>query len=129
MCSSTRRLVPAGPGTVRVGRTFVQLGRDEALGETALARSARIAVAAAFLLASTSLATAKIRGVVSGHGSHPRPGPNATTPRPTAADPYYRLSDRYYGYSDPYRGLYDFYAVPPYIPGYTYGHVKPGGWE
>jgi len=27
------------------------------------------------------------------------------------------------------RGLYDFYAVPPYIPGYTYDHVKPGGWQ
>ena len=35
----------------------------------------------------------------------------------------------HYGYSDPYQGLYDFYAVPPYSPGYNYGHVKPGGWR
>ena len=94
-----------------------------------MARSTRIAVAAALLLTGTSLATAKIRGVVGGHGNPPHPAINETTSRPTAADPYYRLSDRYYGYSDPYRGLYDFYAVPPYIPGYTYGHVKPGGWK
>jgi hypothetical protein len=94
-----------------------------------LARSVRIAVAAALLLASTSLAMAKIRGVASSHGSHLHPGPYETTSRPTAADPYYRLSDRYYGYSDPYRGLYDFYAMPPYIPGYTYEHLKPGGWQ
>jgi hypothetical protein len=66
---------------------------------------------------------------VTGHGSHPRSGPNEITSPPPTADPYYRLSDQYYGYSDPYRGLYDFYAVPPYIPGYTYGHVKPGGWQ
>jgi hypothetical protein len=92
-------------------------------------RSARIEVAATLLLAGTSLATAKIRGAVGGHGNPPRPGINDTTSRPTAPDPYYRLSDRYYGYSDPYRGLYDFYAVPPYIPGYTYDHVKPGGWQ
>jgi len=92
-----------------------------------MARSARIAVAATLLLLGTSLATAKNR-VVGSHGN-PRPGINETTSRPTAADPYYRLSDRYYGSSDPYRGLYDFYAVPPYIPGYTYGHVKPGGWQ
>ena len=125
MCTSARCLVPAGPGTARVSQTFIQLGRDEALGETTLARSARIAVAAALLLAGTSLATAKIRGVAGTHDN----SITKTTSRPTAADPYYRLSDRYYGYSDPYRGLYDFYAVPPYIPGYTYGHVKPGGWQ
>jgi hypothetical protein len=77
-----------------------------------MARSARIAVAAALLLTGTSLATAKIRGVGGGHGNFHRPGINETTSRPTA----------------PYRGLYDFYSVPPYIPGYTYGHVKPGGW-
>jgi hypothetical protein len=45
------------------------------------------------------------------------------------ADPYYRLSDSYYGYSDPYHGLFDFYAVPPSSPGYSYGHVRPGGWR
>ena len=92
-------------------------------------RSARIAVAAALLLAGPSLATAKIRGTASAHHNPLRPEINETTSRPTAADPYYRLSDRYYGYSDPFRGLYDFYAVPPYSPGYTYGHVKPGGWQ
>ena len=84
-------------------------------------------MAAALLVASTSLAMAKIRGVVSSHGGHARPGPNEITSPPPTADPYYRLSDQYYGYSDTYRGLYDFYAVPTYIPGYTYGHVKPGG--
>jgi len=94
-----------------------------------MARSARIAVAAALLLTGTSLATARIRGPAGAHGNPSRPGINETTSRPTAADPYYRLSDPYYGYSDPYHGLYDFYAVPPYSPGYTYGHVKPGGWQ
>jgi hypothetical protein len=88
-----------------------------------MAKSARIAVAAAFLLTGTSLATAKIQGVVGGHSNFHHPGINENTSRSTAADPYYRLSDRYYGYSDPYRGLHDFYAVPPYI----HGHVKPGG--
>jgi hypothetical protein len=34
-----------------------------------------------------------------------------------------------YGYSDPYRGLYDFYAVPPYNAGYSYGHVRPGAGD
>jgi hypothetical protein len=48
---------------------------------------------------------------------------------PTPANPYYRLADPYYGYSDPYRGYYDYYAVPPLNPGYTYGHVRPGGWR
>jgi hypothetical protein len=94
-----------------------------------MARSAQVVVATALLLGETSLAMAKIRGVVGGHGNSHRPGINETTSRPTAADPYYRLSERYYGYSDPYRGLYDFDALPPYIPGYTYGHVKPGGWQ
>ena len=114
-----------------------------------MTRSARIAVAAALLLTGTSLATAKSRGAASPHGKPFPPGINETTSRPTAADPYYRLSDSYYGYSDssrptvadpyyrlsdsyygysdPYRGLYDFYAVPPYNPGYSYGHVRPGG--
>ena len=86
-------------------------------------------MAAALLLAGTSLATARIRGVVSGHGNPPRPGITANASRLTAADPYYRLSEGYYGYSDPYRGLYDFHAVPPYSPGYTYGYVKPSGWQ
>jgi len=39
------------------------------------------------------------------------------------------LSDKYYGYSDPLQGLFDFYAVPPFSPGYTYGHVKPRAWR
>jgi hypothetical protein len=89
-------------------------------------RSARIAVVAALLLGGTSLAAAKIRGAGGAHGNPPRR--DKTTERPTAADPYFRLSDRYYGDSDPYRGLFDFYAVPPSIPGYSYSHVRPGGW-
>jgi hypothetical protein len=125
-----------------------------------MTRSALIAVAAAFLLAGTSLATAKTRGMASTHahgnpsrpninkttprptaadpyyrlsdsyyGNPSRPNINETTPRPTAADPYYRLSDSYYGYADPYHGLFDFYVVPPYIPGYGYGHTRPRGWR
>jgi hypothetical protein len=116
-----------------------------------MTRSARIAVAVALLLGGTSLATAKSRGAAGAHGKPFHLGINETTPRPTVADPYYRLSDSYYGYSDtsrptvadpyyrlsdsyygysdPYRGLYDFYAVPPYNPGYSYGHVRPGGWR
>ena len=94
-----------------------------------MARSARIAVIAAVLLGGTSLATAKIRGVAGAHGDPHRSGINEPTSRPTPADPYYRLSDSYYGYSDPYRGLFDFYAVPPYGPGYSYSHVRPGGWR
>lgn len=93
-----------------------------------MTRSTRIAVAAAMLLGGTSLAAAKIRGAGGAHGNPLRPGINKTTERPTAADPYFRLSDPYYGDSDPYRGLFDFYAVPPSIPGYSYSHVKPGGW-
>jgi hypothetical protein len=82
-----------------------------------MTRSARIAVAAALLLAGTSLATAKSRGAASAHGKPFHPGINETTSRPTAADPYYRLSDSYYG-------LFDFYVVPPSSPGYSYGHVR-----
>ena len=85
-----------------------------------MTRSARIAVAAALLLAGTSLATAKSRGAASPF----HPGINETTSRPTEADPYYRLSDSYYGYSDPYYGLFDFYVVLPSSPGYSYGHVR-----
>jgi hypothetical protein len=112
-----------------------------------MARAAWIAVAVALLLAGTSLATAKSRGAAGAHGKPSHPGINEITSRqtaadpyyrladpyyggysdtlrPTVADPYYRLSDSYYGYSDPYHGLFDFYAVPPYNPGYTYGHVR-----
>jgi len=52
---------------------------------------------------------------------------SAPSPRNIVADPYYRLSDAYYGDSDPYRGLFDFYAVPPYSPGNSYGYVRPVG--
>jgi hypothetical protein len=93
-----------------------------------MTRSAQIAVAAALLLGGTSIAMAKIRGAVSAHDEPFRPSVNETTSHPTAADPYYRLSDRYYGHSDPYRGLFDFYVVPPSSAGYSYGHVRPGGW-
>jgi hypothetical protein len=55
----------------------------------------------------------------------PHLGINETTSRPTVPDPYYRLPDSYYGYSDPLQGLFDFYAVPPFSPGYTYRHVRP----
>src|ERR1700746_1394766 len=99
-------------------------------------KSALMAVAAAMLLRRTSLATAKTRGAADRNPPHPgisettphrnpsHPGITETVPRSTVANPYYRLSDKYYDYSDPYLGLYGFYAVPPYIPGYTYGHVK-----
>ena len=54
-------------------------------------------------------------------------GVTQAKPKPaTAADPNYRLSDRYYGHSDPYHGLFDYYAVPPYSPGYAYRH---SGWR
>jgi hypothetical protein len=92
-------------------------------------RSARISVAAALLLAGTSFATAKSRGAAGAHGKPFHPGISETTSRPNAADPYYRLSDSYYGYSDPYHGLFDFYAAPPYSPGYPYGYVRPSGWR
>lgn len=87
-------------------------------------RSAPIAVAAALLLGANSLATAKTRGPAGAHGNPLHPGINQTTPRPTAPNPYFRLSEPYYDYSDPYHGLYNFYAMPPYVPGYTYGHVR-----
>src|SRR6266704_4028267 len=114
---------------MRVRQTFCQSGRDEAARSNSMTRSARILIAAALLLAGTSLATAKSRGAAGAHGKPFHPGINETTSRPTAADPYYRLSDSYYGYSDPYHGLFDFYVVPPYSPGYTYGHVRPSGWR
>ena len=94
-----------------------------------MTRSAGISVAVALLLAGTSLATAKSRGAPGAHGKPFHPGINETTSRPTAADPYYRLSDSYYGYSDPYHGLFDFYAVAPYSPGYSYGYMRRGGWR
>jgi len=99
-----------------------------------MAKSALIAVAVAFLLGGTSLAAAKTKNAAGTHRGPSHPGVNEQVPRvneqvtassrPTAANPYYRLSDEYYGYSDPYRGLYDFLAVPPYLPGYTYGHTR-----
>jgi hypothetical protein len=94
-----------------------------------MTRSARIAVAAALLLAGTSLATAKTRGTAGAHAKPFHSGINETTPRPTVADPYYRLSDSYYGYSDPYHGLFDFHAIPPFSPGNAYGYVRPSGWR
>jgi hypothetical protein len=96
---------------------------------------------AALLLAGTSLAAAQ---------KHSNSSINKTTSRRTAADPYYRLSDRYYGiaadryyghtaadsyyrlsdryygHTDPYRGLFDYHAVPPYVPGYSYRFT---GWR
>jgi len=93
-----------------------------------MAKSALIAVAVAFLLGGTSLAAAKTKNAAGTHRSPSHPGVNEQVPgvneRPTTANPYYRLSDEYYSYSDPYRGLYDFLAVPPYVPGYTYGHTR-----
>ncbi len=92
-----------------------------------MAKSVLIAVAAALLLGGTSLATAKTKNAAAAHRSPSHPAVDEevmAAPRSPAADPYYRLSDEYYGYSDPYRGLYDFFALPPYIPGYTYGHVR-----
>ena len=111
-----------------------------------MTKSALVAVAVALLLGGTSLATAKTRSAAGAHRHPSHPGFYETTSRPTAANPYYRLSDqyydysgptaanpdyrlsdRYYDYSDPYRGLYDFFAVPPHIPGYNYGHVRMPG--
>ena len=89
-----------------------------------MTKLALITVAAALLLGGTSLATAKIRGAAGAHSNPVHPGISETAPRPTAANPYYRLSDPYYGDSDPYHGLFDYFAVPPYSPGYTYGHVR-----
>ena len=91
-----------------------------------MTRSALTVLAAALLLGGTSLASAKIRGAIGAHSKPPHPVINETTALPTVADPYYRLSDLYYGDSDPYHGLFDFYAVPPFSPGYSYGHVRPG---
>ncbi len=91
-----------------------------------MAKSVLIVVTAALLLGGTSLATAKTKTAAGTHRSPSHPVDEEVTalPRSPAANPYYRLSDEYYGYSDPYRGLYDFFALPPYIPGYTYGHVR-----
>jgi hypothetical protein len=94
-----------------------------------MTRSARIAVAVVLLLGGASVATAKTRGSPARTAILPHPGVSETTSRPAVADPYYRLSDKYYGYSDPLQGLFDFYAVPPFSPGYTYGHVKPRAWR
>ena len=91
-----------------------------------MTRLGTIAVVAALLLAGTSFATAKVRGVAGAHGKPFHPTINETTPRRTAADPYYRLSDRYYGQTDPYHGLFDYYAVPPHSPGYSYRYT---GWR
>ena len=90
-----------------------------------MARSAQVAVVAVLLLAVPSLATAQNRGLTVAHGKSQGPDINETTSRPAAADPYYRLSDSCYGHSDPYRGLFDLYVVPPYSPGYSYGHARP----
>jgi len=92
-----------------------------------MSRPVRIAVAAALVLGGTSLATAKKSKGPAHTAIPPHPGISETTSRPTVADPYYRLSDKYYGYSDPFQGLFDFYAVPPFSPGYIYGHVRPVG--
>jgi hypothetical protein len=103
-----------------------------------MTKSARIAVAvAALLLGGTSLAMAKNRGAAGAHRHPSHPAINETTPQRAreavspdtpetsrAANPYYRLSDQYYDYSDPYHGLFNFYAVPPYVPGYTYRHMR-----
>ena len=94
-----------------------------------MTRSAQIAVAAALLLAVTPHANAKSRGAAGSHAKPLKSPLSETVSHPTTAGPYYRLSDSYYGYADPYRGLFDFYAVPPYSPGYSYGHVKPSGWR
>jgi hypothetical protein len=115
-----------------------------------MTRSALIAVAAALFFGGTSLATAKVRVAAGAHGKPFHPTINETTSRPTAADPYYRLSDRYYrntadryyghtaadpyyrlsdryyGHTDPYHGLFNYYAVPPYSPGYSYRFT---GWR
>jgi hypothetical protein len=94
-----------------------------------MSKSVRIAVAAALLLGGTSLATAKIRGGPARTPIDVHPGINETTSSPTVADPYYRLSEPYYGHSDPLQGLFDFYAVPPVSPGYSYGHMRSRGWR
>ena len=80
-----------------------------------MTRSAQIAVAAALLLAVTPHANAKSRGAAGSYAKPLKSPISETVSHPTTADPYYRLSD--------------FYAVPPYSPGYSYGHVKPSGWR
>ena len=110
-----------------------------------MTKSALVAVVVALLLGGTSLATAKTRSAAGAHRHPSHAVINETTSRTTAPNPYYRLSDQYYDYSDtapnpyyrlsdqfydysdPYRGLYDFFAVPPHIPGYNYGHVRMPG--
>jgi hypothetical protein len=94
-----------------------------------MTRSALIVVAAVLFLGGTSFASAKTRGPAGAHSKPLHPGINQSTTAPDRGDPYYRLSDSYYGYSNPYHALFDFYAVPPYSPGYNYGHVRPGGWR
>jgi hypothetical protein len=89
-----------------------------------MTKPARIAVAVALLLGGSSLAMAKTRGAAGAHRHPSHPVINEPTPRPTAADPSYRLSDQYYDYSDPYHGLFNFFAVPPHIPGYTYRQMR-----
>ena len=92
-----------------------------------MTRPVRMAVAAALVLGGTSLAAAKKPKGPARTAIPLHPGISETASRPTVADPYYRLSDKYYGYSDPLQGLFDFYAVPPFRPGYIYGHVRPVG--
>jgi hypothetical protein len=118
--------------TLVAERMFLFWGR-----RNSMTKSAPIAVAVALLLGGTSLATAKNRGAAGTHRHPSHPGINETTPQrargPVSPDtpetsrpanPYYRLSDQYYDYSDPYHGLFNFYAVPPYVPGYTYRHMR-----
>ena len=115
-----------------------------------MTRAARIAVAAALLLAGTSLATAKSRGAAGAQDdlsipastrprrARPRRTPTIAWPIRTMAIPIHRarpwrtlttLVTRTMAIPIRTRGLYDFYAVPPYNPGYSYGHVRPGGWR
>lgn len=121
------------------GWAYVVSWDSNSPGETGMTKSVRIAVAVALVLGGTSLATAKSRGAAGTHRHPSHPAINETTAprareavlpstpetlRATAANPYYRLSDRYYDYPDPYRSLFNFYAMPPYIPGYTYRHMR-----
>jgi hypothetical protein len=109
------------------GRAYVSFLGGYLARRNSMTKSARIAVAVALLLGGTSLAMAKTRGAAGAHRHPSHPSINETTSRPTPANPYYRLSEQYYDFSDPYRGLYDFFAVPPYIPGYTYRHMRMPG--
>lgn len=120
------------------GRAYVSFLGGNLARRNSMTKSARIAVAvAALLLGGTSLAMAKNRGAAGTHRHPSHPAINETTPQRAkeavspntpetsrAANPYYRLSDQYYDYSDPYHGLFNFYAVPPYVPGYTYRHMR-----